>query len=236
MSVKEKSSGYKKVSSSKPERRKSDPNHLGGDKQPSSGKGVPSYSNTDTQTDHPSDLSIYAISSSLGVSTQKAQDFVDAINEQDVGGFSYGWDTAIREYQNGATRSQILDLDGTSDAIAEHFNGSQDAYFAALRKKAGNCEEFIDRSPKWSGGELMRGFSGLSSATVAALTNTDPNVLINLNKGTASWTTDEGTAYMFSSWGNDGLIAHVVSGERRGTSIRAVSAFDDEDEVLCSRR
>ena len=214
--------------------RQRDPNVLGGNRQPPTGQGTPDYSNTKTQKGHPSKYDAASLAARTGVSTEKAQEFIDAIHGGSIGGFTWGWDGVIRAYQNGATRAQILSMHHTKETIQNKFGGDENAYFAALRRKASGCEELIDRSPKWNGKELTRGFHGLDNATIDALTNTDPNTLINLNRGTASWTTSVSVARSFAS-SSYGFIAHV-SGERRGTSIKAGSHYKGESEVLCSRR
>ena len=188
-----------------------------------------------TQDQHADWSSAEDIAAELGVSIEEARDLHDAI-DSDIGGFSHGWDSVIRAYQQGKTREEILKMDDVKYAIYDNFGGDIDAYMDELVKKATNCEKLIDKAPKWNGGELTRGYYDMPDDVIAALTT--PNSLINLNLGTASWTTDPSVSEGFSHHG-DGtghrFIAHCT-GERRGTSIRNLSAFDFEDEVLCSAK
>lgn len=210
---------------------------LRGDRQPASGRGVPPYYNTTTQSSHPYGGSAADIMSRTGVSAEKADQFYDAINGGSEGGFTRGWDSVIRAYQRGATRKEILDMPGTKSSISSNFGGNESAFFAKLAQKSSACEELIDRSPKWKGKMLYRGFRGLDSETISRLTDTTPGTLINLNAGTASWTTSSTVASNFSSGWSGRLIAHVSGSEnRRATSIKASSHYKSEDEVLASRR
>ena len=221
------------------DRRKRREDYLGGDKQPQRGEGVPSYNNTEPQYSHPYGYSAFELAARTGVSEKKAQDFKNALYEDGIGGFTRGWDGVIRAFQRGDGKEAIKKMKGTLNAIKNNFGGDENKFFSALRKKANDCEELIDRSPKWSGGELFRGYNDLSPQTMAALTNTDKDAIINLNAGTASWSTSSYVARNFANMGNNPsggrLIAHV-SGERRGTSIKNGSYYNHEDEVLCSRR
>ena len=217
------------------QRRRTDPDYLGGNVQPATGQGVPDYNNTRTQSTHVgASFDTAKLAARTGVSMEKAEEFKDALDGA-TGGFTWGWDRAIRAYQRGATKEDIKALPKTMDAIADNFGGDENAYFAALSSKASLCEELIDRSPKWNGSELQRGFNNLDERTMQRLTSTEPGTIINLNAGTASWTTDQYTAEGFAGHGSGSLVAHVT-GERRGTSIRAGSHFFGEEEVLCSRR
>lgn len=181
------------------------------------------------------------IQKQLGVSREVAQDYYDAVNGGADGGFTRGWDGAIRAYEQGNLDDYIDSNFRAQDVINMKYNGDRDAYRKAVVKKADDCEKLIDAAPKWNGGELMRGYS-LSPKEIADLTETGRE--INLNWGTASWTTDADVAkYQFAGSGQNGLIAHVV-GERRGTSIDGLSHFSGqyadykgagEWEVLCSK-
>lgn len=192
-----------------------------------------------TQSGHAAWGSASDIASTLGVSDSKARDYWDAINGDEDGGFTWGWDSNIRKYQNGASQSEITSDAKTRQVINDKFNGSESAYMAELRKKANNCESLIDASPKWNGGELSRGYLKLSPSTLAELT-TVGNV-VDLNAGTASWTTSSRVSNNFAHYyggsaPSGSLVAHVVSGKRRGTSVKGLSHFQSENEILCSKR
>lgn len=182
------------------------------------------------------------IQDAIGVSEQEADDFYHAVSgngkrygDDAEGGFTYGWDNAIRHLQRGASEKEILSLHGTREAIDSKFGGDKDAYMKMLRKKTADVERLIDKSPKWQGGETFRGFKHLPASVIDQLT-TVGNV-VDLNNGTASWTTDASVASRFASSGaNSSFIAHVAAGtKRRGTSIKNLSLFNSESEVLCSK-
>jgi len=194
-----------------------------------------------TQTEHNPWHTVEDIQKQLGVSKEKAQDFYDAVNGGADGGFTRGWDGAIRAYEQGNLDDYIDHDFRAQNVIKMKYNGDRDAYKKAVVKKADDCEKLIDAAPKWNGSELMRGFD-LSPDKIAKLT--EPGMEINLNWGTASWTTDRGTAVnTFAGYGSHGLVAHVT-GERRGTSIDGISHFSGqyskygsgEWEVLCSKK
>ena len=189
-----------------------------------------------TQDTHASWRNASDIANVLGVSEAEAQDYYDAVNGGMDGGFTWGWDGVIRAYQQGKTREEILSMSGVSGAINSKFGGDADAYMAELEKKALNCEKFIAKAPKWNGAELTRGYYDMSDDVIAALTT--PNAAINLNLGSASWTTDPKVSEKFSHHGNGSgkrFIAHCT-GKRRGTSVRNLSHFGTEAEVLCSEK
>lgn len=196
-----------------------------------------------TQTEHNPWKTAEDIKNQLGVSEDVAKDFRDAIYEpeNDKGGFTYGWDKVIRAYQNGEL-DKMLNTSKVDKIIRRDYGGDTDAYVRDVVKKATNCEKLIDAAPKWNGGELMRGFSGLDAKTLADLTT--PGVLIDLNHGTASWSTKESVARSFAEYSSfmpfgapaGSFVAHVESGTRRGTSIKNLSFYDGEDEVLCSAK
>lgn len=194
-----------------------------------------------TQEEHSPWHTADDIQRQLGVGGQDAQDFYDAVNGGSDGGFTKGWDGAIRAYERGDIDDFIDESYAAQNVISSKYNGSRDAYIKAVEKKANDCERLIDASPKWNGSELMRGYD-LSPDQIDRLT--EPGREINLNWGTASWTTDRDTAVQtFAGYGSHGLVAHVV-GERRGTSIDGISHFSaqyspygsGEYEVLCSKR
>lgn len=199
-----------------------------------------------TQTEHAKWHTVNDIQQALGVSSEDAQDFYDAVNGGRDGGFTRGWDTAIRAYQQGMSPDEVIDASDARDVVASKYNGDKDAYIRDVAKKAKDCERLIDASPKWNGSELMRGFHDMPQDAIDALT--DPNAMINLNAGTASWTTSEGVASVFAeTYANpkQGLIAHVRGdGGMRATSIEGISAFNHYDdgnegsewEVLASQK
>lgn len=188
-----------------------------------------------TQTTHMAWSDAEDIEDALGVSSQQARDYFNAVNGGDNGGFTRGWDTQIRDYQTLSTDDF---LDKNRFVIDSKYGGNEEAYIRAVSKKARDCESLIDASPKWNGGELSRGFKNLDSDTLAQLTTVGAKV--DLNYGTASWSTSEDVARGFARYygygaPNGSFVAHVESGTRRGTSIRGLSHYYEENEVLCSK-
>lgn len=199
-------------------------------------RGVP-YNN-DTQSHHATWFDADDIKDRLGVSEQQAQDYFDAVNGGSNGGFTKGWDAVIRAYEQGLSVDEIMNMSAgyhqtVQELVDVKYNGDRKAYMAEVAKKARNCESLIDASPKWDGGELMRGFKYLDADTFNALTTVGAKV--DLNRGTASWSTDEEIARSFANGAKSpgSFIAHCSS-PRRGTSIRNLSHYDYEEEVLCS--
>ena len=189
----------------------------------------------ETQTAHADWSNAEDIKNALGVSGAKAQDYWDAVNGGDNGGFTRGWDTQIRDYE---TMNRDDFLDKHRYEVDSLYGGDKDAYLRAVGKKARDCESLIDDSPKWNGGELTRGFKHMDDNTLAQLTTVGAKV--DLNHGTASWSTNENVAKSFANYYGYGapsgsFVAHVEGGARRGTSIRGISQFHSEDEVLGSK-
>lgn len=177
----------------------------------------------------------------LKIGAAEAKDLKNAIYEPQNGGFTWGWDSVIRAYENGASESDIMKLtagkyDNVQKLVDAKYGGDRSAYMKEVAKKARNCEKLIDLAPKWNGAELTRGFKKLDASTFADLTRVGS--VVDLNNGTASWTTTEDVARGFAGYKlgtpTGSFVAHC-SGARRGTSIRNLSRFKREDEVLCSK-
>ena len=195
-----------------------------------------------TQTKHNDWKTVEDIQRALGVSEDEARDFKNALNsDTDETGYTNGWDKVIRAYENGEM-DRMLQTAKVNRIINQKYGGDTQAYVDSVAKKAKDCERLIDMSPKWNGPELMRGYKGLDQDALTQLTT--PGVLIDLNRGTASWTSKESTARSYAGYTNymptgapkGGFVAHVESGTRRGTSIKNLSFFKSEDEVLCSSK
>ena len=96
--------------------------------------------------------------------------------------------------------------------------------------------------PKWDGGDTYRGMS-LSKNDLQRLINEGKSGNIN-NLGTASWSTDISVANNFSGFHigemNDSgelrteKVVLVCKKQARGTSIRFLSNYQNEHEILCS--
>jgi len=99
-----------------------------------------------------------------------------------------------------------------------------------------DLEQFIDRSPKWGGGTTYRGFSTSPERFEKLMTDMVSGKELDMG-GTSSWSTKKSMATKFSETSMAGHYPVILEcpGQNRGTSIRAVSRFLEEDEVLVSR-
>lgn len=194
------------------------------------------------QARHPQEP-LASLVSAGAITKAQADDFQDAVNG-DNGGFTKGWDGEIRAYQRGQLDQHIATDAHAQKYLAQKFNGDLAAYKAAIIKKAENCEAMIDAMPKWNGkAGLYRGFKSLTDQQINDFL--DGNSMVDLNYGTASWTSRQSIADSYAKkgighkhegkTGDKAMIAHVV-GTRRGTSVKNISGFKKEYEVMCSKR
>lgn len=145
----------------------------------------------------------------IGSTVQEAKDMFDAV--QDFTGSSY---SGIRRAQRGEKASDIPELQKKYDSEAKRIEG------------------YIERAPKWGGGVTYRGMS-LPSSVVKGLT---VGGTFDVNAGTASWSTQESTARSFSKSGSgDSPVVFVSQTQSKGTSIKHISYFTKENEVLVSK-
>lgn len=138
-----------------------------------------------------------------------------------VRNFSSGWDWDIRHYQQG----------GKADALGHDI--------ADVKERAADLERFLHMAPQWDGGTTYRGIA------------CDPKVLSKFKRrakdgkaidmlGSSSWSTDRSTSLGFAL-DNAEVIDDAVmclfrcEGKQKGTTIRHLSAYRGEDEVLCSQ-
>lgn len=125
----------------------------------------------------------------------------------------------IRNYQNGCLQKTIQrDLD-------------------RYKQWGEDLEQFIAQSPKWGGGTTYRGFSTSPERYEKLLADMASGKELDMG-GTSSWSTERSVAKIFSDSGaspDDLKVVLECKGPNRGTSIRALSNFTEEDEVLVSR-
>lgn len=99
-------------------------------------------------------------------------------------------------------------------------------------------EKFIADSPKWGGPPTYRGFYTSPERFERLITDMAIGKELNLN-GPSSWSTSKIAAEKFAK-SKGGLDGHGVvlecKGPNRGTSIKALSEFQSEEEVLVSRQ
>lgn len=162
------------------------------------------------------------VESACGVDAVTGQDFVDAVR-----GFSYQWDWEIRQYQMG------------NRSFKSHHGHTMEQ----IKKKAEDCERFIDASPKWCGGTTYRGIS-VSKDQIAEWTGyITSKTEISMN-GTASWSTKRSVSESFAGFHIGEMDARGRKQTERalfkcddpqyGTSIMYLSRFEGEHEILCS--
>lgn len=148
------------------------------------------------------------VSDVTGLTGTKAKSLAESVIA-----FSCGSDSEIRRAQ--------LNADYESD------------YFQHAR----NCEEFIKRAPKFGdSAALYRGIhisKELAQIYIAKIKN--GGMIDQL--GVASWSTSKRTAEDFAKWKSKPGEVNVVfriNGTKMGTSIKSISTYSGEDEVLVS--
>lgn len=145
----------------------------------------------------------------IGSTVQEAKDMFDAV--QDFTGSAY---SGIRRTQRGEKASDIPELQKKYDSEAKRIEG------------------YIERAPKWGGGVTYRGMS-LPASAVKGL---KVGGTFDVNLGTASWSTQESTARNFAkSSSGDKPVVFVSQTQSKGTSIKHISNFTKENEVLVSK-
>lgn len=137
------------------------------------------------------------IADRLGVSSQQAQEYYDAIQ-----GFT------------------------SYDFVKMH----QDQMNGVPNKNADLLEDFIDKAPTWAGGETMRGMQIADPQKFADMTTT--GAVLDLNRGTASWTTSDEYARIYSGGtsGRSLIFVNESDTHKGATSIYNLSAFGVTDE------
>lgn len=93
-------------------------------------------------------------------------------------------------------------------------------------------ENFIKVSPKWDGGTTYRGIQDVSDNVFDALTT--PGTVFDM-RGTSSWSSSKSVAADFAGSRNNSIIFSVEKGQSKGTSIRHISQYVKEDEILVSK-
>ena len=157
---------------------------------------------------------------------QKIDDFYNAAY-----GFSYQWDYEIRRYQSGLLDHTFVSRHGHS--------------YEEIKKRAEDLEEWIDRSPKWDGGTTYRGMC-LSKKQLGDLIDKLTSEEGAGMLGASSWSTREQTSRDFSEVGyHDEITPYelktqkvvlVAKTQKNATSLRYLSRFKGEYEVLSSQR
>lgn len=157
---------------------------------------------------------------------QKINDYYNAAY-----GFSYQWDYEIRRYQSGLLDHTFVSRHGHS--------------YEEIKKRAEDLEEWIDRSPKWDGGTTYRGMC-LSKKQLGDLIDKLTSEEGAGMLGASSWSTDKETSTYFAGVGyHDEITPYelktqkvvlVAKTQKNATSLRYLSRFKGEFEVLSSQR
>ncbi len=171
------------------------------------------------QTEHPQRVAGVQtrtdfIMQQLGIDEPTASRYNDAIMS-----YSSDYYTAIRNYQKGRPQ-----------------NASQ-ADLDRYKQWGEDLEQFIAQSPKWGGGATYRGFHTSPERYEKLLADMASGKELDMG-GTSSWSTNRSKAEQFSSSRSgldDWQVVLECKGPNRGTSIRALSRYSHEDEVLVSR-
>lgn len=167
---------------------------------------------TKTQTAHPPGRQL---------KDEKAVDFIEKLTGVDR-------DTAEEMYD--ATTSFT---DGFYKQIrTAGFKGSPPAS-AYEKQQADLVDKMIEKAPKFDG-EVFRGIGTDPATAKQIIQKAKDGHLIN-QMGAASFSTDEKIAYNFAQGESEGaMIIFVTKGVQNGTSVRALSKYTNENEVLMS--
>lgn len=168
----------------------------------------PDHRNNGTQSDHPDGekLGPEAIQAQTGCSDQEAKDWYSAVRDFSVADYD-----DIRKYAH----------DGPPPS--HHKNDAE------------NLEQFIAASPKWEDGPLYRGMNVKPEIANSILAEAKKGKLID-QRGPSSWSSKRSVADSFADKDHpdDVSIVFITSGRQNGTSIKNVSRFPLEAEVLMS--
>ena len=157
------------------------------------------------------DATVEGIAKYLGVSMEEAKSFDSAIWS-----FTGDYFTAIRQLQNGK--------------IPEGFDKNS-PFVKAMKEKGENLEKYIEKAPKWNGGETYRGIN-ISSED---LKKYQVGNTIDVNRGTASWSSDIKVSKKFAKQGSEEKVVFKCPTQKNGTSIKHLSNYNHEDEVMVSK-
>jgi hypothetical protein len=132
---------------------------------------------------------------------------------------------------------QMVDAVNTySDGAYKGIRAASRGEDAQYKDEADQCEKFINASPKWAGGQLSRGLKIYDEQKfenmIAAAQEGRP---IDL-RGLSSWSSEFENAKSFSGGDYPVILRTNKKSTNRGTSIRHLSEYRDEDEVLVSSK
>lgn len=166
------------------------------------------------------------ISKELGVSYERAKEMGDAVNS---------YTQHSKEFRAYTKNPQEFEK--------EH--GKAEA--AKYARQLADLEEFIERSPKWSGRVLFRGIRVSDDKYDAFVASVKAGRPVDL-KGTSSWSSNKETARAFAGVTKNVNIIHPSMGKKSvvlltnsnhtdyGTSVAHISAKPEEREVLVTAK
>lgn len=152
------------------------------------------------------------VANELKVSEVKAAEYVDAIKAYtDAESKVY---SEVRRYQ----RNQPLEFLAETEA----------------KKLSEDIEEYIQKAPRWNGGATFRG----GTISDAELSDCVPGSSIEMG-GTSSWSATKSIAQEFAEHNTTkdrpNMVVYHCETQSKGTGIKHISVWPEEDEVLCSR-
>ena len=217
MSVKEKSSGYKKNGGSSGYGKVEDlPGQNGNPWPPDAGVNHLAF-----EGGYPD-----AIMNQLGgaVTHQESMEMMQAVY-----GFTGAVYGEIRAVQRGENPYESMWDKETKESL-----------FAGMKKEAEDLEKFISKSIEsgngWNGGATYRGIGNISDAALKKLQSLKPGDSVDPNLGgTASWSTDRLLSAGFGGQPNHVTFVHLGSSQK-GVSVANIANYGSgEQEVLVSK-
>ena len=130
-------------------------------------------------------------------------------------------------------QQSIVGWSGSSyRAVRAYEMGKADYVEEYIKTYARDILEYIEKSPKWGdNGELFRGI-GVNKRVAESIVQNAKNGDIMDMMGTASWSTSENVAHNFAASDEVSIIFRAPKGSLYGTSMRHISKYVHEDEVL----
>ena len=159
---------------------------------------------------------VNAIQEATGCSNLKAIEMMDAVCHFSGSGYE-----AIRGVQTGEIK-----------ASSSNYN--------KYEAEGNALESFIKESPKWDGsGTLYRGISVNSETAANIIKKAQAGEPLD-QRGTASWTSQQSIARSFAGWGHNhadetSIMFVMEGGTMKGTSIKHLSKYSNENEILMSK-
>lgn len=146
-----------------------------------------------------------------GVTQQEAKDMIKAVS-----GYTEGYAYAMRNWQQKGDA-------GTEMTVAE------------AKEMSDNVEKFIQKSPKWAGGELYRGISVDPNTAKGIVNQAKAGKPMDM-KGTSSWSSDRDISEDFTAASlgisTDVTIMFKTPSTKKGASVTHLAAFDQAEVII----